>query len=154
MLSYRSLYAAGAGLLAGACLTRIFQLAKHRTTVAGRDTGLVDSDERVIIVVEFRVCDSGQFLAAIRPLCAASVVEFGCIRYELMQNIESCVEGRKISIDGVRYTLIEEWSTREAVARHEQSPHYRQWAPLVNASAEVVLHKLRVVPSAPAGGFH
>jgi len=57
------------------------------------------------------------FFAAARTMLAATRSEPGCIRYDLMQDIE----------DPEHLTFVEEWENREALAAHFKTAHMAAW---------------------------
>lgn len=68
------------------------------------------------------------FFAAARDMLAATRAEDGCIRYDLMQNIE----------DPDRMTFVEEWESREHLSAHFETAHMAAWR---TASAPFLVHR-------------
>lgn len=73
------------------------------------------------------------FFAAARDMLAATRSEDGCIRYDLVQNIE----------DSEHLTFVEEWESREHLSAHFETAHMAAWrtasAPhLVNRKVKIL----------------
>lgn len=64
--------------------------------------------------------------AAARQVVAGTVKEDGCISYEAHLNV----------IDPKRMVIVERWTSREALSRHMDTPHFKAWRA---ASAEFVI---------------
>ena len=56
-------------------------------------------------------------IAAARACTAETVKEEGCISYDMHQSVT----------DPVRMVLVERWDSREALARHLETPHFKTW---------------------------
>ena len=76
----------------------------------------------------------GEFFAAARRMIDATRAEEGCIRYDLMQDIDN----------PARVTFVEEWQSREALAAHFEAAHMTEWraasSPHLAARAVKILH--------------
>lgn len=59
------------------------------------------------------------FMELVTKLIQATRQEEGCVSYTLHRDIK----------DGTHLTLIEEWEDKEAVKRHNNSEHFRTYAP-------------------------
>ena len=71
----------------------------------------------VIADIRIRSGSRDALLAAARPMIAATRSEPGCIRYELMQDIET----------PEHLSFVEEWETREALSAHFRTEHMAAW---------------------------
>lgn len=74
------------------------------------------------------------FFAAARDMLAATRSEDGCIRYDLVQNIE----------DPRHLTFVEEWESREHLSAHFETAHMAAWrtasSPLLVDRKVKILH--------------
>jgi quinol monooxygenase YgiN len=76
--------------------------------------------------------------AAARIMIDATRREHGCIRYTLMQDV----------LDPLQFSFVEEWTDRQALAAHFETPHMAVWraaqAPLVASRAIKIIHADKV----------
>jgi len=56
-------------------------------------------------------------IAAARASVAETVKENGCISYDMHQSVT----------DAARLVLVERWESREMLARHMETPHFKAW---------------------------
>src|SRR5262245_34688934 len=66
--------------------------------------------------------------AAARTMVAATVKEDGCISYDMHLSVT----------DPSRLVVVERWSSREALSRHLETPHFRGWRA---AATEFLVHR-------------
>ena len=71
----------------------------------------------VIAELRLRPGTAEKAVAAARASVAETVKEDGCISYDMHQSVT----------DPARLVLIERWDSREALARHMETPHFKAW---------------------------
>lgn len=89
----------------------------------------------IALVVNFQVKKDkvDGFLTTIAPLIKGSQAEAGCIEYDLYQDDEK----------DFTYTLIEKWKDQAALDFHNQTDHFKTYAPPLGDLCEnVTLNRL------------
>ena len=73
----------------------------------------------IYVIVELRLKPgtAEKAIAAARASVAETVKEQGCISYDMHQSVT----------DPSRLMLVERWESREALARHMETPHFKTW---------------------------
>lgn len=73
----------------------------------------------ICVIADIRIRPESHevFFAAARDMLAATRSEDGCIRYNLVQNIE----------DPEHLTFVEEWESREHLSAHFETAHMAVW---------------------------
>jgi quinol monooxygenase YgiN len=71
----------------------------------------------VIAELRLRPGTAEKAVAAARASVAETVKEDGCISYDMHQSVT----------DPARLVLVERWDSREALARHMETPHFKAW---------------------------
>lgn len=73
----------------------------------------------IYVIAELRLKPgtAGKAIAAARASVAETVKENGCISYDMHQSVT----------DPARLVLVERWDSREALARHMETPHFKVW---------------------------
>jgi quinol monooxygenase YgiN len=73
----------------------------------------------IYVIAEVRVKPGtvDRAIAAARACVAPTVKEDGCISYDMHQSVT----------DPLRLVLVERWESREALARHMETPHFKAW---------------------------
>ncbi len=69
---------------------------------------------RVVARIVTLPSKENDFKAVALPLVEATRLETGCIKYELLQNLE----------DPTDFTFVEEWTSDAALNLHLQAPHF------------------------------
>ena len=63
-----------------------------------------------------------EFAEACTVNSAASLQEPGCLRFEVLQQVD----------EPTRFTLVEAYDSEDDLAAHKTTPHYEAWAEVVN----------------------
>lgn len=73
----------------------------------------------IYVIAELRVKPgtADKAIAAARASVAETVKENGCISYDMHRSVT----------DLARLVLVERWESREALARHMETPHFKAW---------------------------
>lgn len=74
----------------------------------------------LLVILNARPGKEKELESALRALVAPTRREEGCLRYSLYRAAEPGAAGR--------YLLYEVWRSREAHARHTQTPHFQRWS--------------------------
>ncbi len=82
----------------------------------------------VIATVHVRTEHRADFLENARPLIAASVKEPECRSYDLLSSITepNC------------FDFVERWASREALSRHFETPHFKEFQSVSAAFVETI----------------
>jgi quinol monooxygenase YgiN len=102
----------------------------------------------MLLVIGRVRCDAenrDELIAALEEMQDKSRVEEGCQRYGFFAAVE----------DSSSFIAVEEWSDREALDRHFEQPHLREFAQrlgeLASASPEVAIHEVVDTKPFPRG---
>jgi quinol monooxygenase YgiN len=71
----------------------------------------------VIAELHIRTEKTEEAFAAARKIVAATLKEDGCMSYDMHQSVT----------DASRLVVVERWSSREALSRHLETPHFKGW---------------------------
>lgn len=123
------------GALAGTLVVWIWRGTSWRAALG-------EQRSHIWLIVEFSVQDPSGFFGAFNPLSAASLKEPGCLRYELLKEAPGQVEGHPIPLDSSRFTLVEEYTSQEALDAHNASDHFKIYVPQLGRAAQITLRKL------------
>jgi quinol monooxygenase YgiN len=92
----------------------------------------------VLATVTVRSEHRADFLENARTVIGATVKEAGCQSYDLMSSITepNC------------FVFVERWESRDALAKHFETPHLKQWrrvsAPFVEKTTIEIVHPDKV----------
>ncbi len=88
----------------------------------------------IYVIAELRIRTemADKAFAAARKMVAATLTEDGCISYDMHQSVT----------DPSRLVVVERWSSREALSRHLETPHFKGWRPLLPNSSSSARWKL------------
>mmetsp|Transcript_53796 Transcript_53796/g.128167 ORF Transcript_53796/g.128167 Transcript_53796/m.128167 type:complete len:148 (+) Transcript_53796:83-526(+) len=132
--------AIGAALGAAATATALVLRKRARD-------GLRARQGHVYLFVEFTTKDEAAFLENFAPLGEGSSAEAGCVRYDLLRQVDK--ETGQV-VDASKYFLVEEFVSPEAHKIHHDAAHFKQYVPpMAKACASINVKKL-ISPSAVA----
>lgn len=92
----------------------------------------------VLATVAVKSEQRADFLENARTVIAATVKEPGCLSYDLTSSIT----------EPNGFVFVERWESREALGRHFESPHVKEWqrvsAPFIDKQTIEIIHAERV----------
>lgn len=88
------------------------------------------TDGRVFLVVNFEVkpANEAAFFTELSQVMSGTLKEPGCIKYQMTQPVDGPAH---------TYTLIEEWSSKQALADHNETPHFKRHVPRMAELAKI-----------------